>query len=682
MTYRLVSITVLLILLGTIFNQWDQLRLKVITFRFSTLSFQEQFLKERQRAISHAGVPFGILQEKLLLKELEPIEQVKIYLRYGYPEKALGLLKNYLDDKNEMTQANKDAVFLLSKILLQDLREQSDIPNSPLAKEKSELAGRLVHLSVLNPEELEWKWLHSQVIALGKNKPIDRLLKKNKLVSIPSLGYGYPSLMDNLDGENKFSIITNVSKTISETHNIPFLNLFTLVKDQIFDSSGSIRDYVLPGNNTIRCDLNNDGRIDILLLRGIWSDVWTNDPVGLQLPFTYLQNDGGGNFTDRSKDFGSETFGPARAGVCADFNNDGFLDLIIYRESNEIIGYQPLFFLGGPKDLKNASAILPTLGRVTATAALDYDNDGRQDLIITQYNGPPVLLHNEGNKNNIPKFVIKTQEAGIKSAPNDSAIFSFDIDNDANEDLIILSATPPLANPRENLRNFVSTYFGQYSFTLVPRIYLNKSGHFVDATETMNLRRSLDILSAAVGDINSDGFLDLVISNSGLDADSFSSVLLFTNKNGKVFLEDSDKLPFPSHSRTEYISLGDANSDGTPDFLITRGNSLFLEKKSPQLFLSTMATKNFVTIKLQGRTSNALGIGAKIKFHLKDKKENNYYYYRTVINLSTAGANSLIVTLNFPNDQQLETLFVNWPNGKNQFREYTVQKEKFQIISE
>ena len=82
------------------------------------------------------------------------------------------------------------------------------------------------------------------------------------------------------------------------------------------------------GLNIIQADYNNDGFTDILILRGAWLR-----EMGRQ-PATLLRNNGNGTFTDVTVESGILSFGPTQAGVWADFNNDGWLDLFIAHETS------------------------------------------------------------------------------------------------------------------------------------------------------------------------------------------------------------------------------------------------------------------------------------------------------------------------------------------------------------
>ena len=100
-------------------------------------------------------------------------------------------------------------------------------------------------------------------------------------------------------------------------------------------------------------------------------------------------------------------------GVAAfDYDNDGWVDLAAVGETADGSGQVKLFRNLGPDGFKDVSAevglnkIILKSPRAIITG--DYDGDGATDLLITQNQGPVILLRNEGgNKNHWLRLALK-----------------------------------------------------------------------------------------------------------------------------------------------------------------------------------------------------------------------------------------------------------------------------------
>ena len=121
-----------------------------------------------------------------------------------------------------------------------------------------------------------------------------------------------------------------------------------------------------------------------------------------------VYQNGAGGFTDRSEALGVQAplfLRVAFGAKWADFNNDGWLDLILASgHVHDNIGAidsaqtfrQPadvLISQGGTHFTPIPLDLPPLLGRGLAVG--DYDNDGKSDALIVDSEGVPVLLHNE-----------------------------------------------------------------------------------------------------------------------------------------------------------------------------------------------------------------------------------------------------------------------------------------------
>ena len=153
---------------------------------------------------------------------------------------------------------------------------------------------------------------------------------------------------------------------------------------------------IVGGVNTVHADYDNDGDIDILVLRGGW--------VGEagKYPNSLLRNRGDGTFEDVTFSSGLLSFNPTHSAAWGDFNLDGYVDLFVGNESSAPSG--------GPSHrselfLNNSDG---TFTEVSHQVGIDVDdfvkgvvwgdvnNDGLPDLYLSVFSGANRLYLNRG----------------------------------------------------------------------------------------------------------------------------------------------------------------------------------------------------------------------------------------------------------------------------------------------
>ncbi len=147
------------------------------------------------------------------------------------------------------------------------------------------------------------------------------------------------------------------------------------------------------GLNICQADYNNDGYPDVLVLRGAWLQNLGDHPNSL------LRNNGDGTFEDVTESAGLLSYHPTQAAAWGDYDNDGHLDLFIGNESTGAeIHPCELFRNNGDGTFSDVAAPLglARAGYVKGVAWGDYDNDGDLDLYLSRMDAGNVLYRNEG----------------------------------------------------------------------------------------------------------------------------------------------------------------------------------------------------------------------------------------------------------------------------------------------
>ena len=165
---------------------------------------------------------------------------------------------------------------------------------------------------------------------------------------------------------------------------------------------------VEPGTGVVALavgDYNNDGSLDLFL---------AGARAGASSLFT---NKGDGSFArDRrpTSMFRALRDLSVRQAEFLDFDNDGWLDLLVAGEAQGGGRSVLLFRNGAPGRFDAVSSLLPEdLGSARRVAVFDYDEDGDLDLVVAQADGTLRLLRNDGGNAN---HYLKLQLTGLMVA--------------------------------------------------------------------------------------------------------------------------------------------------------------------------------------------------------------------------------------------------------------------------
>jgi enediyne biosynthesis protein E4 len=277
-------------------------------------------------------------------------------------------------------------------------------------------------------------------------------------------------------------------------------------------------------------DGNGDGHLDLYVARYAtlaWPDVvgarrtmsWRGGPKVMVGPVglpgaadLYYENRGDGTFAEATEARGLADTAPAYGfGVVAtDYDNDGWMDLYVANDSN------PNFLFhnrgGGRFESMGLLSGVALSGEGRAQAGMgvdagDYDNDGGMDLVVTNFAHDSNTLYRNLGKG---LFADVTQESGLAGptfARMGWGTAFFDADLDGKLDLFF--ANGHIYPQVDEFPDLKETYRQQ------SQLFLSEGTTFRDVSDTagggLQPRRSSRGL--AVGDIDDDGDLDLVISN-------------------------------------------------------------------------------------------------------------------------------------------------------------------------
>ena len=231
-------------------------------------------------------------------------------------------------------------------------------------------------------------------------------------------------------------------------------------------------------------------------------------------PDVLYRNRGDGTFEDVTAAAGlAGAFGPALGAAAADFDGDGWTDIFVANDQRE----NQLWMNRGDGTFANralaAGAALGAGGNAKADMGVDagdFDNDGDEDLFITELSGQGSTLYvNDG----AGLFRERSAAFGIRAPSLPYTGFGtawIDIDNDGWLDIVAVNGAVVL--------NF-ETFGPDNPFALDQRnqVFRNLGGaRFEAATDRAGPVFDLSEVSrgAAFGDIDNDGDTDVLVANA------------------------------------------------------------------------------------------------------------------------------------------------------------------------
>lgn len=379
----------------------------------------------------------------------------------------------------------------------------------------------------------------------------------------------------------------------------------------------------MPNNHQSRqvnwVDIDNDGDNDLFI---------TSDTHGNSL----FENLGNMTMLDITASCGmlTEIF-PYYGASWGDYNNDGYLDVFISVRDVDTPSILYKNNGNGTFMLVNNEAGLTDEGMMSfCSAFLDYDNDGDQDIYVsndkTQW--PNLLYRN----NNDGTFTEVGEESGTRIFIDAMSVTVDDVNYDGWLDIYV-------TDDDSDSVLFINNTDGTYTDMAIPYgVTFNQIGW-----------------GAIFFDADNDSDLDLYVS--GETDGSFPQYL------PSIFYENTGALPFtqnngaiPNDFSLSYSNaIGDADNDGYTEFVvnnINHPNISFWKNNTPQ-------TNNWLKVKLEGTVSNRNGIGSYIEISVNGNKQYRY----TLCGEGYLSQNSATEIFGIGPHSQIDYVKVSWLSG-------------------
>jgi enediyne biosynthesis protein E4 len=250
--------------------------------------------------------------------------------------------------------------------------------------------------------------------------------------------------------------------------------------------------------------------------------------------------------------------------AAGDFDNDGFDDLFVTDSGEGRTSY--LYRNNGDMTFTDVTATAGVgggndpLSIVSDALWFDFDNDGWRDLLVVRF-GTPILYRNLGDGT----FADVSAASGLHTFANTIAAIAFDYDNDGWLDLLFGNYFQPvnlldLADPHV-LPNDLDNAVNGGGVTLWRNL---GNGRFEDVTERAGMADQTGwILDVGHGDFNNDGHQDVYL------AGDFGTDYLYINNGDGTFTNVTETAIGFDTKKGMNVDVGDYNNDGWLDVYVT-----------------------------------------------------------------------------------------------------------------
>jgi hypothetical protein len=314
------------------------------------------------------------------------------------------------------------------------------------------------------------------------------------------------------------------------------------------------------GLHLVHADHDNDGDVDVLVLRGGW---WFEHG---RLPCSLLRNRGDGFFDDVTLDVGlGERREPTQTAAFVDYDRDGDLDLYIGgSRSQRVACTSHLYRNDGGRFVDVTQAAGVSDDRYAKGVAWgDVDGDGWHDLYVSNIGGENRLYHNRGDGT----FVDVAPAAGVTKPINSFPTWFWDFDNDGALDLFVANYDTGVAHLASHLLG------GNLPFATAAFYRGDGKGGFRDVTRELGFTMPTMPMGCSVGDLDGDGWLDCYLGTGDPSYSSLMPNVALRNVGGKQLQDVTIATGLGHLQKGHGVAFCDFDHDGDQDVFEVLGGA-------------------------------------------------------------------------------------------------------------
>jgi len=386
-------------------------------------------------------------------------------------------------------------------------------------------------------------------------------------------------------------------------------------------------------------DYDNDGNLDLF--------VPTGSNFGGQRDQLFRGLGGGGFASVTRAPIGTEVTG-STAAAWADFNKDGYLDLFLSNlapDPNSSKTISNTLYLGqadGSFIRSRPPGLEVFQARNYGCAVGDFDGDGFPDMAMSVRPFRFVILFNHEGKD----FDAVSLSNG---GGNYGGIAAGDFDNNGSLDL-----------------------FGSWVNGTANHLFLNDgSGSFEDVSDAGPVLEAARSQSAAWGDYDNDGYLDLFVPRTAQEAGDGADDSLWRNNGDGTFSRIEAGSVGNDGLSSWGAAWGDYDNDGFLDLAVAGFPG--------RLYHNSGNQNAWLLLKLVGTKSNRSAIGAKVKMTATIRGQS-LTQFREIGAGACFGQNDPRAHFGLGDATQSQTVEIEWPSGRKQTLSDVVARQILTVI--